>query len=278
MRVTSPAVTIKDIWDALVADYGAAGTYGLLLETNLDGKVSEAKADLTTLETAVALYLDAKVSEAKADVSALALEATVDTLAGVVATIAGYLDTEIQAIIDGVAAIPTTAQRGTDGAALASVYTADRAGYLDNIDASLAELFYEHFAVEVDDLPDVSISSAVPWINPANIWDNDTATNAQSNTAGQYIEFDFAHVCYIKRVRIYGDPTSNPNNRFSVQAYVDGAWVDALTGIEDPDASAWTAWLDFDTPRTAILWRFKITTYDTSCYIGEIEFDGVTLG
>ena len=46
MRVTSPAVTIKAIWDALVAEYGVAGSYGLLLETNLDAKVSLAKAKI----------------------------------------------------------------------------------------------------------------------------------------------------------------------------------------------------------------------------------------
>jgi len=51
MRVTYPGVTIKQIWDAQTALYGIAGSYGILLETNLDGKVSLAKADLTTLET-----------------------------------------------------------------------------------------------------------------------------------------------------------------------------------------------------------------------------------
>ena len=51
MRVTSPAVTVKDIWDALTVTYGVAGSYGALVETNLDSKVSLAKADLTTLET-----------------------------------------------------------------------------------------------------------------------------------------------------------------------------------------------------------------------------------
>lgn len=62
MRITSPAISISDIWDALVADYGDAGTYGLLLETNLDGKVSLAKADVSVLEgrlsAARALKLD----------------------------------------------------------------------------------------------------------------------------------------------------------------------------------------------------------------------------
>jgi len=74
MRVTHPAVTIKAIWDALTAEYGIAGSYGLLLETNLDAKVSLAKADLTTLEARLSAiragYLDNLSAGAVAQASA----------------------------------------------------------------------------------------------------------------------------------------------------------------------------------------------------------------
>lgn len=75
MRVTSPAVTIKDIWDALVADYGIAGSYGLLLETNLDAKVSLAKADLTTLETRLSAARATKLDNLDALLSSLGIYA-----------------------------------------------------------------------------------------------------------------------------------------------------------------------------------------------------------
>ena len=92
MRVTSPAVTIKAIWDALVADYGVAGSYGLLLETNLDGKVSLAKADLSTLETRLTAARAAKLDNLDNIDSSLkelfyeAFKAEVDDFPGVVAT------------------------------------------------------------------------------------------------------------------------------------------------------------------------------------------------
>jgi len=51
MRVTFPGVTIKDIWDAQVALYGVAGSYGALLETNLDAKISDAVDATAVLES-----------------------------------------------------------------------------------------------------------------------------------------------------------------------------------------------------------------------------------
>ena len=69
MRVTSPASEIKDIWDALTAAYGAAGTYGLLIETNLDSKVSLAKADVSAL--ALEASLTTHGTDIAADIAAL---------------------------------------------------------------------------------------------------------------------------------------------------------------------------------------------------------------
>jgi len=77
-----------------------------------------------------------------------ALESDVDTLLDrLTALRAGYIDQLDFALQEAIAAIPTTAMRGTDNAALASVwtaalataledYTATRAGYLDELAAA----------------------------------------------------------------------------------------------------------------------------------------------
>lgn len=122
MRVTAPPVTIKDIWDALTVTYGAAGTYGLLMETNLDSKVSLAKADLTTLET--------RLSAARATALDELLAANIPTdltgLAADIAAISVLLTTEIADILADVTGIAGEAMRGTDSALLAASYTPER--------------------------------------------------------------------------------------------------------------------------------------------------------
>lgn len=100
MRITAPPVTIKDIWDAQTALFGVAGSYGFLMETNLDSKVSLAKAD----------------------VSALALEASLTA----VAALAVLIEADTAGLVGD-------AMRGTDGAALASAWTAALATILGNL-------------------------------------------------------------------------------------------------------------------------------------------------
>jgi hypothetical protein len=52
------------VWDAATASYGAAGSYGLLIETNLDGTVSS-RASQTSVDT-VDDFLDTEVAAIKA--------------------------------------------------------------------------------------------------------------------------------------------------------------------------------------------------------------------
>jgi len=135
MRVTSPAVTIKTIWDALVADYGAAGTYALLLETQLDAPVSGAKADLTVLEAAVALNLDSKVSLAKADLTNLETRLSAARAGYLDELAAGNIPTDLSNLVTnylgdathGLAALETLIDD------LETRISAVRAGYLDNL-------------------------------------------------------------------------------------------------------------------------------------------------
>lgn len=257
MRVTAPPVTIKDIWDALVADYGVTASYGLLLETNLDSKVSLAKADVSALATAAAL------TAAKAVIDAI----VIDT-----AGIAG-------AAMRGTDSVPTTPQRGTDGAALASAYTAGRAAYLDNIDSSLKELFYEHFGSMVDDLPDLVVTGTAT--NFANLTDNDTATNALFDDVNDYVEINFYTPVYIKEFRHFGEPGPSGNGRYKIQAYIDGSWTDVKTAIV-VQGDSWSSWISLTTPSVAIQWRVIATTLDTGWtnrnFAGEFEFKGVRLG
>ena len=159
MRVTSPAIDVKDVWDALVATFGAAGTYGLLLETQLDAPVSGAKADLTTLETRLSAiragYLDVAISSRLATASYTAergtdLAALRSEYTAALATALGAYTAAKAAFIDAsIAAIPTV-MVGTNNAALASAWTAalatilgnfsaGRIGYLDQLDFALQE-------------------------------------------------------------------------------------------------------------------------------------------
>ncbi len=155
-------------------------------------------------------------------------------------------------------------------------YTAIRAVYLDNIDADLKELFYEHFAFTVDDLTGVVASGTAT--APTNLVDNDITTNT-TFALNQYVELNLGHVAYIKRLRFYGDVNSQPDNRYRLQAYVAGAWEDCLTNIVDIDADAWSSWLNLTAPRASNRWRFECTLRPTGAgLIGEIELDGVSLG
>ena len=307
MRVSSPAIEIKDIWDALTAAYGAAGTYGLLIETNLDGKVSDTKAVVDANKVLIDLNLDSKVSLAKADLTTLETRLS--------AIRAGYLDelaaanlpTDIIAIINALAAIPTV-MVGTNGAALASAWTAGlatilgnftstiigylnnvnlgtipnistlspaRIGYLDNIDMSLKELFYEHFASTVDDVSGAEASGTA--VEPFEAIDNNLVTKILFDV-NQYVDINIGRVAYCKRARFYWDDAGSVANRYSLQAYVNGSWVTALTAIEDLGVTGWGEWLTFPIARTAFLWRFKCTVDDTNARIGELELEGVTVG
>ena len=256
MRVTSPAVTIKDIWDALVADYGVAGSYGLLLETNLDGKVSEAKAD----------------------VSALALEATVDAV--------GAIATAIEADTTGIAG---AAMRGTDAAALASAWTAalatilgnlsaTRIGYLDNIDSSLKQLFWEHFHSCVDDLVDVAASGTAT--DPTNAIDNDTATQFTMDAVDEYVEIDLKAPTYIKEFRYYGNDAHNQDGEYKIEGWAVDSWIEVKTGVATRLGS-WSAWTGLAPPYVVTKIRITATALDTAASqnVGrEWEFKGVRIG
>ena len=69
MKISQPAPTVSDLWDAQVAALITATSIGKLLVDNVDSPISTAKADLTTLETrlsaARALDLD-KIHKADA--------------------------------------------------------------------------------------------------------------------------------------------------------------------------------------------------------------------
>ncbi|GAI43515.1 unnamed protein product, partial [marine sediment metagenome] len=111
-----------------------------------------------------------------------------------------------------------------------------------------------------------------------NMIDNNTGSGGSFDTVNKYLELNLGSVCYIKRIRHYGDTTSDPGNRYRLQAYVAGVWEDCLTEIVDLDATAWSSWLNLTTPRTAIRWRWEITTKVAMGYIRELELDGVAIG
>lgn len=211
MRVTAPPVTIKDIWDALTVTYGVAGSYGLLMETNLDAPVSTAGANLTTLET--------RLSAARAT----------------------KLDN------------------------------------LDNIDAGLKDLFYEHFGTTVDDLPDITGSGTVD--HPTFIINNDIGTGEPNWLINEYAEFNFVGPTYIKEIRLYGSSTCTGNGRYKLE-YYDGTWKTAKTALVQPQTE-WSAWTALTTPAVAIRWKLTCTTQDSGANQGwlmEMELKGVRIG
>lgn len=233
MRITSPAVSVKDIWDALVADYGVAGSYGLLVETYLDGKVSLAKADLSTLET--------RLSAARAGF------------------LANLDNAELLNIPDLTNLTPT------------------RQAYLDNIDSSLLELFYEHFGSTVDDFAGATIGGTVT--DPEKLVDNNVGLAPTWDTINEYVEFTFDSSVYIKEFRVHGHGSNNEDGRASIQAFIAGVWTDVKTAIPSRP-SGWSAWGDLTTPSVAAMWRFKLTTVDTGTAASyqELELKGVKVG
>jgi len=143
--------------------------------------------------------------------------------------------------------------------------------------SDLKDALYDGFSYPVDDISGMAAGGTFN-ANPDQLVDNNVATDAAPNAVNQYVEIDLGVPAYIKRYRIYFDAVSPAGNRYRIQAYVDGAWVDAIVGIIDESADAWGAWTDFTTPRTAILWRLEVTTYVAGARLNELELMGVTIG
>lgn len=154
--------------------------------------------------------------------------------------------------------------------------SAARAAYLDNIDASLKELFYEHFGTTVDDLPGITASGDMAGVEASMI--NNILVSVEFGAVDRYLELDFGAPTYIKKFRYNGSDVSNVGNRYKVSAYVAGAWEDCLTDIVDIDTAAWDLWRDLPTPQVSSRWRLTCTTFDTAAWMREIEFLGVRLG
>jgi len=290
-------------------------TYGLLLETNLDGKVSEAKANVT------ALALEATLGEAMEKDTSPGYDADEDSLeaqtlarAALVTNYFAHADHGFAKIItelgDNLTAIGNVP--GTNGAALASAWTSAlatilgnfsstiigylnnaqlgnvpnlstlttaRIAYLDNIDASILELFYEHFGGNIDDIAGIVVTGTIENGPASNLIDNNTTTTVKFNTVGQYVEMTFPAMVHIKKIRIFGSTLSHVDHRYKFQAYVGGAWVDKLLNIVDSDTASWGSWLDI-TPATAIKWRMvhQVKEAGSGGYVGELEMDGVSVG
>lgn len=152
---------------------------------------------------------------------------------------------------------------------------------LDNYPTgSLADQFYDAFAVTVDDYDNITVSGTCT--NPEMLIDNilTIANVANFQLVNEYVQIDFGQSVYIKQLRIHGDAGSTAASRYRLQAYVAGAWVDALVDIVDPDVDNWgpLGWIDLDTPRVAALWRFECTTRAASAVVTEIELMGVGVG
>lgn len=116
------------VWNAATASYGSAGSYGLLMETNLDTTVSSrlatsgytapldaagtrsavglASANLDTQIGALATAANLAVVAGYLDTEIAAIQtAVVTSIPSTLSTIAGYIDTEVAAILAVVAAI-----------------------------------------------------------------------------------------------------------------------------------------------------------------------------
>lgn len=166
------------------------------------------------------------------------------------------------------------------GGAFPAAYTAARAAYLDNINETLRDLFYTNFYTTVDDYDNITVTGTCT--TPENLINNNlgAADVANFQLVNEYVQIDFGQSVYIKQLRIHGDAGSTAASRYRLQAYVDGAWVDALVDIVDPDIDDWgpAGWIDLDTPRVAALWRFECTTRAASAVVTEIELHGVGVG
>ena len=144
----SGAVTTTDYFMAYIKQ---AITLLLLIPTTaMRGTDSAALASAWTAALATALGNYTAARAAFLDNIDNANLATIADISALNATRIGYLDQLDFALQEAIAAIPTTAMRGTDNAALASAWTAalatalgnynaTRAGYLDELDFALQE-------------------------------------------------------------------------------------------------------------------------------------------
>jgi hypothetical protein len=209
------AVVADSVWNAATATYGAAGSYGLLVETNIDAAVSSrlATAGYTAPDNAsiAAILVDtAEIGAAGAGLTVLATAAALATVDTVVDSIlvdtaeigvAGAGLTALAsaanlAIVDGVvdAILVDTAEIGVAGAGLTALATQASVNTIDDfldteIAAILAAVDTEVSAIKAktDNLPaspaavsDIPTAAAVA----DAVWDEAIAGHAGAGSTG----------------------------------------------------------------------------------------------
>jgi len=145
------------------------------------------------------------------------------------------------------------------------------------IESEIKEAFYSSFPCHIDDLAGIVASGDCT--EPGHIIDDDTVATVTTYTVvNQYAQFNLPCTAYVKRIRIHWAVASNAANRYKIQAYVDGAWIDVLVNLVDGAANVWSAWYDLTTPSVSSKWRVTNTTYAANSKLIQIELDGVTIG
>lgn len=188
---------------------------------------------------------------------------------------------EIDAEVEGLGG---AAMRGTDGAALASSYTAARAVKLDNLDAKVSDAKYFNFSALglVDDIA-VPFNPAATgtYINPGDAIDNNTGTGAEGSTIGNYLDLTWDFEFVLSTFRLFRKDTPySPTARIKIAYHNGVSFVDWQTNIPVSDSAAWSGWYE---PGTVHVKGKKIRITTTAldgndrCYLMEIELGGILI-
>jgi len=257
MRTTAPTILVKDIWNALTAEYGVAGSYGKLLEDYIDAKISEVHKQVCSgadpadsIGRRIYDYLDSKVSLAKADLTTLETRLSEAR--------AGYLDNLNNAQLLNIPDLSTlTAARigyldNINQAGLLQL-TSARAQALDNLDKAISTLpevsigvFPSTDVEKIDDITgDLAPTLSGTMTDYENLFDNDTGTRTYADEVGEYIQLAFKTPVVLIGYRFYKYDTaygSPENAKVKIQYHNGSTYVDWVTGIGVEDTAGWTNW------------------------------------
>lgn len=113
--------------------------------------------------------------------------------------------------------------------------------------------------------------------NPANLNNNDPATAAVFDTAGEYVEIDFGKTVMISAYRYYGYDSHAGDGLYMLQYWDGSAWVNHFFDIPTR-AGSWSAYVPFAAVKTTKVRVVAVAldTYDNSNHAHEWEIVGNT--
>lgn len=105
--------------------------------------------------------------------------------------------------------------------------------------------------------------------SPGNAYDNDTATEAEATSAGEWVGLDFGSSAEIVEFRFYAESANQGDGEWNLDVYDGSSWTTVTTlGVQ---AGSWSSWQTLGMSGSRIrLYASTIDAYGSN-YVGEIE-------